>query len=387
MHCTIITKFLLEIKADLYSFKINERSRFAAVSMKIFLYMVWMKKRRECKGFHVKRLVKKIVVQKRIWYRSENGKGEFPYEISQNIRATTIPGQWIQASDGRWWYRHSDGTYTVNSWEYINGKWYHFDINGWMQTGWIILDYWYYLGTDGAMVTGWAYIENYWYYFNTLGAMQTGWQEIDGNWYYLMANGKMVAGKWVKLSYPGIYDDKQYFNYFNSSGVFMTDSDAEGCIHGYNTITYNEYKYSDPINDVKYYNGCASVEQKRQVGISIIRWSNDIITLNQASLAINANIIFVDGAFSDPNVLASTVYFCNNKYVTRPTSNWNAIQIIVDADQETISAGTLTHELGHVFGLSHRITNPNSIMCQLRWGRRVETVQAVDLDVIRHLYQ
>ena len=100
----------------------------------------------------------------------------------------------------------------------------------------------YYLGTDGAMVTGWAYIENYWYYFNTLGAMQTGWQEIDGNWYYLMANGKMVAGKWVKLSYPGIYDDKQYFNYFNSSGVFMTDSDAEGCIHAVSYTHLDVYK-------------------------------------------------------------------------------------------------------------------------------------------------
>lgn len=38
---------------------------------------------------------------------------EFPYEIYRNTRATTIPGQWIQAADGRWWYRHSDGTYTA----------------------------------------------------------------------------------------------------------------------------------------------------------------------------------------------------------------------------------------------------------------------------------
>lgn len=49
-------------------------------------------------------------------------------------------GQWIQASDGRWWYRHDDGTYTVNNWEYINGEWYHFDSQGWMQTGTLVIN-------------------------------------------------------------------------------------------------------------------------------------------------------------------------------------------------------------------------------------------------------
>ncbi len=54
-----------------------------------------------------------------------------------------IEGEWIQASDGRWWYRHTDGTYTTNAWEYINGYWYHFDPDGWMQTGWLqINSYW-----------------------------------------------------------------------------------------------------------------------------------------------------------------------------------------------------------------------------------------------------
>lgn len=29
-------------------------------------------------------------------------------------------GSWIQ-SNGRWWYKHSDGSYTTNGWEQING--------------------------------------------------------------------------------------------------------------------------------------------------------------------------------------------------------------------------------------------------------------------------
>jgi len=44
-------------------------------------------------------------------------------------------GSWIQ-SNGRWWYKHSDGSYTKNGWEKINETWYYFDSEGWMKTGW-----------------------------------------------------------------------------------------------------------------------------------------------------------------------------------------------------------------------------------------------------------
>ncbi|MDE5964697.1 MAG: hypothetical protein K2G65_04760, partial [Eubacterium sp.] len=66
--------------------------------------------------------------------------------------ATTKPGKWIKESNGKWWYKHTDGTYTKNDWEYINGYWYHFDANGWMQTGWLKVDgKWYHLNREGKM--------------------------------------------------------------------------------------------------------------------------------------------------------------------------------------------------------------------------------------------
>jgi len=65
-------------------------------------------------------------------------------------------GKWLKgASEGntkKWWYKHSDGSYTVNDWEKIDGEWYFFDCNGWMKTGWIV---WkgkdYYLYGNGVM--------------------------------------------------------------------------------------------------------------------------------------------------------------------------------------------------------------------------------------------
>lgn len=63
-------------------------------------------------------------------------------------------GQWIK-QDGRWWYRHADGSYTTNGWEQIDGKWYYFDRYGWMLASTCVNDGtgWYALGASGAMLT------------------------------------------------------------------------------------------------------------------------------------------------------------------------------------------------------------------------------------------
>lgn len=42
-----------------------------------------------------------------------------------------VSGKWIKDSMG-WWYRHSDGSYTTNDWEYIAGEWYYFNKQGYM---------------------------------------------------------------------------------------------------------------------------------------------------------------------------------------------------------------------------------------------------------------
>ena len=122
-------------------------------------------------------------------------------------------GSWIQ-SNGRWCYKHSDGSYTKNGWEKINETWYYFDSEGWMKTGWFN-EYgnWYYLDASGAMKTGWCLVSGSWYYLNTSGVMQTGLQTIEGKQYYLADSGAMQTG-WHNIG------DDTYF--FATSGARQT---------------------------------------------------------------------------------------------------------------------------------------------------------------------
>ena len=81
-----------------------------------------------------------------------------------------------------WWYTHPDGSYTTNSWEWVNAAWYHFD-------------------GHQHYVNRWQWINGAWYYMDGSGAMLTGWQVIDGSWYYLNGNGWMAANQWVGGSF------------------------------------------------------------------------------------------------------------------------------------------------------------------------------------------
>lgn len=169
---------------------------------------------------------------------------------SQSIAPKT---GWI-SSGGRWWYRHTDGSYTRNDWERINGYWYHFDASGWMQTGWLKLgSTWYYLSGSGAMLTGWQRIGGSWYYMNANGTMQTGWQKLGGEWYYLCGSGAMLTG-WYQVGSTWYYS--------NGSGAMLTGwqsiggkwyyLDGSGAMKtGWYRVGSNWY-YSNPSGVMRY---------------------------------------------------------------------------------------------------------------------------------------
>ena len=111
------------------------------------------------------------------------------------------PAKWIQ-SGNKWWYRHSDGSYTTNDFEVIGNQRYYFDSNGYMVTGWqCISGQWYYFDSNGFYQTGEHFINGEYYYFNNQGIMQTGYAE-DG-WEYNSSGQRIVY--WSSYSTNPVY--------------------------------------------------------------------------------------------------------------------------------------------------------------------------------------
>ena len=176
-------------------------------------------------------------------------------------------GKWIQTNK-KWWYKHTDGSYTRNDFEYIDGHWYYFDSKGYIITGWkqVVSNWYYFTGSgimassqwmgsyyfeeSGAMATNkwigkyyvganglyrpakwiqqnnrWWYrhqdgsytknnfeqIDGKWYYFDSNGYMITGWKQVGSNWYYFTNTGAMASNQWI-----GNY-------YFEASGAMATN--------------------------------------------------------------------------------------------------------------------------------------------------------------------
>lgn len=167
----------------------------------------------------------------------DQGKWDVLHErIAGGATTTTAKDEWVQ-NDGRWWYRHADGSYTAGDWELVGGKWYLFDADGWMLTGWQQKDgHWYLLGADGAMLTGWQRVDGKWYFLDDSGAMATGWRMVGDKWYFMDENGSMRqgwqrdGGKWYWLNADGSMSADEVkmiggaFYGFDSSGAMLTHS-------------------------------------------------------------------------------------------------------------------------------------------------------------------
>ncbi|WP_432626735.1 hemoblobin-interacting domain-containing protein [Brotaphodocola sp.] len=123
--------------------------------------------------------------------------------ISSLAAVADNTGRWEKsAQTGEWSYRLGQGL-VQNEWLLCQGKWYRFDANGKMLTGWYQdqeTKIWYYLGTDGAMVTGWAAVNGRWYYMNANGQMLANQTTPDG--YQVNADGAWVNEAGIPYSAP-----------------------------------------------------------------------------------------------------------------------------------------------------------------------------------------
>lgn len=92
------------------------------------------------------------------------------------VSSVVYSGKWIQNETG-WWYQKNDGTFPSNGWfqDPATAKWYFFNAEGYMVTGWID---WngarYYCGPGGEMYTGTCTVDGTSYTFDASGALVGG---------------------------------------------------------------------------------------------------------------------------------------------------------------------------------------------------------------------
>ena len=93
--------------------------------------------------------------------------------FSLGMTVSVAAGTWHCTQYG-YWYQNEDGSYPRSAWQKIDGKWYHFDSYGLVQTG-LLFDggkVYYIDPATATVVTGWVNYNGYWYYFDkTTGAL------------------------------------------------------------------------------------------------------------------------------------------------------------------------------------------------------------------------
>ena len=102
---------------------------------------------------------------------------------------------WVWQQDGRYKYRKPDGTFVNNGWLNVDDKLYYMDSDGYMLSDTITPDG-YYVNTSGAKqqyMPGWMQNERGWKYVlrNGYYAASTWVQDTDGKWYYFDIGGYM----------------------------------------------------------------------------------------------------------------------------------------------------------------------------------------------------
>ena len=109
-------------------------------------------------------------------------------------------GSWHQNKKGKW-FSDTSGWYAKNCWQKIDGKWYFFNKEGYMETD--SYRQGYHLGKDGAWdgkgVSRWKAVGDDWKFQLSNGSFAyNSWKLIDGKWYYFKGNCLAAKSEWVK---------------------------------------------------------------------------------------------------------------------------------------------------------------------------------------------
>ena len=145
-------------------------------------------------------------------YHSTYSYADYDYISTIQLRDSgtstgiAVSGSWVKNQYG-WYYKNGDGSLLKNTFREIGGIMYHFDSNGYMDTGWTTINgvKYYFDPSTGEITVGWRTISGKQYYFDKNGVRQTGWQQIDGKWYYFHATGGYKLTGWLTLGKTTYY--------------------------------------------------------------------------------------------------------------------------------------------------------------------------------------
>ena len=230
-------------------------------------------------------------VMKTGWYNA------YYFDIDGKMKKNSWVGTKYVDSDGKLvlnsftpdgYYVGADGTYLMNQWILVNGKYYYLD-----EIGKVAKNIWmdsYYLGTDGVMVTN-RWIDDYW--CGSDGKyVKSAW--VDNNKYYVDAHGVYMRNRWI--------DDC----YLNSYGLKVINT----WIGDYWCGNDGKYVKSAWVDNNKYYVDAHGVYMRN-------RWIDDCYLNSYGLKVINTWIgdywCGNDGKYVKSSWVDNNQYYVNNK--------------------------------------------------------------------------
>ena len=132
------------------------------------------------------------------------------------IDTTTLNDGLNQIAGHVYYYNRSANSFAFNSWQKLNGSWYHFNNDGTASIGWFKspAGFWYLFDSKGASKLGWFKSQaGLWYYFDSVNTNAlTNWQRINGYWYYFDP-----TNAWADTGYHVINGIEYYFDPVNAN--------------------------------------------------------------------------------------------------------------------------------------------------------------------------
>ena len=191
------------------------------------------------------------------------------------LNTSVANAEWKQDNAG-WWYSEGN-SYPMNSWKFINNKWYYFGFDGYMDTGWIEdIEY------DGNyLIKGKTY-----YYLNTDGTLdsskttKTRPDELQKLYNILINFEPGIKNSDCDLYFAGQYNDDKFKLYNDIKDKF-------------NFTIKNSYKFvelsgnGDEIDEINYDENSQKLCILNQGNIAIIDLTQSFDSLSEKGKAID----------------------------------------------------------------------------------------------------